>query len=191
MDTTEYFWQGNEARLRPWRADDWERTYAASFDSPTRQVLQLGIELPETPEMAKASLAEYVDCKDANGVIIFAIDALDDQTVGGISFHSRHRKNGTFGFGIVVYREFRRYGYAEDAARILLRYAFHERRYQKCNSACVHTNAASIALHKKLGFKQEGIRRRSVFFDGRFHDDVLFGITREEFEENDGRTRGS
>ena len=160
MDTMNYFWQGDKVRLRPYRADDWERTYRASFDSPTRQVLQLGVELPESPEMAKASLEKYTDCKDANGVIIFAIEALDGQMVGSISLHSRHEKNGTFGFGIVVYPEFRQTGYAEDAVRILLRYCFWERRFQKCNSACVHTNEASIALHKKVGFVQEGIRRR-------------------------------
>jgi RimJ/RimL family protein N-acetyltransferase len=188
MDTTNYFWQGDKVRLRPYRADDWERTFAASFDSPTRQVLQLGIELPESPEMAKVALEKYTDCKDRDGVIIFAIDTLDDQTVGGLSLHSRNQKNGTFGFGIVIYREFRRVGYAEDAVRILLRYCFWERRYQKCNSACVHTNEASIALHRKLGFVQEGRRRRTVYFNGQFYDDVLFGITSEEFEQNDGRT---
>lgn len=187
MDYSNYFWQGAQVRLRPYRADDWERTYRESFDSPSRQVLQLGVELPQSPEMAKAGLQKYTDCKDVNGVIIFAIDSLDDQTVGSISFHSRNRKNGTFGFGIVIYREFRQHSYAEDAVRVLLRYCFQERRYQKCNSACVHTNEASIALHKKLGFVQEGIRRRTVYFSGRFHDDVLFGITSEEFEQNDGR----
>ena len=66
--------------------------------------------------------------------------------------------------------------------RILLRYGFWERRYQKCNSACVHTNEASIRLHRKLGFVEEGRRGRQVFFSGEYHDDVLFGLTREEFD---------
>ncbi len=188
MDYSNYFWQGDKVRLRPYRADDWERSYRESFDSSSRQALQLGVELPQSPEMAKAGLEKYTDCKEVNGVIIFAIDTLDEQTVGSISLHSRHDKNGTFGFGILIYREFRHNGYAEDAVRILLRYCFRERRFQKCNSACVHTNEASIALHRKLGFLEEGRRRRTVFFNGQYHDDVLFGITTGEFEENDGRT---
>jgi RimJ/RimL family protein N-acetyltransferase len=65
---------------------------------------------------------------------------------------------------------------------ILLRYGFRERRYQKCNSACIQTNAASIALHKKLGFTEEGRVRRRWFYGGRYHDEVLFGMTVEEFE---------
>jgi RimJ/RimL family protein N-acetyltransferase len=50
----------------------------------------------------------------------------------------------------------RRRGYATEAARLLLRYAFDEQRYQKCNSACVEGNVASIALHERLGFAEEG-----------------------------------
>jgi RimJ/RimL family protein N-acetyltransferase len=46
----------------------------------------------------------------------------------------------------------------------------------------VDSNEASIQLHRKLGFVEEGRRRRQVFFNGKFHDDVLFGLTREEFE---------
>jgi RimJ/RimL family protein N-acetyltransferase len=121
-------------------------------------------------------------------VIVFTIETLDGKDVGGISYHSRNRKNGTFSFGVVIAREHRRKGYAEDAVRILLRYAFWERRYQKCNSACVASNAESIRLHQKLGFLEEGRRRRQWFLDGGFEDDVLFGLTREEF---DARERGA
>jgi len=47
-------------------------------------------------------------------------------------------------------------------------------------STCVESNAASIALHGKLGFAEEGRRRRRFFLEGRFLDDVLFGLTSEE-----------
>ena len=54
-----------------------------------------------------------------------------------------------------------------------------------CNSACLHTNEASIRLHKKLGFLEEGRRRRQVFFNGEYHDEILFGMTREEFDASE------
>ncbi len=182
MDYSRYFWQGEKVRLRPVRVEDAEQFFINTLDSPSRQVLQLGIELPTSEELLKSSLEKHVGCKDPDGLILFVIENLDGINVGGISLHSRDAKNGTFGFGIVISREHRRKGYAEDAVRILLRYGFWERRYQKCNSACVHTNEASIRLHKKLGFVEEGRRRRNLFFNGRYHDDVLFGLTREEFD---------
>ena len=182
LDYSRYFWQGEKVRLRPLRIDDAEQSFINSLDSPSRQILQLGIELPTSVALQKTTLEKYVGCKEADGVIVFAIENLDGDYVGGISLHSRDDKNGKFSFGIIVDRGHRGQGYAEDAVRVLLRYGFWERRYQKCDSACVHTNAASIRLHKKLGFMEEGRRRRQVFFNGAYHDDILFGLTREEFD---------
>ena len=186
VDYSRYFWQGEKVRLRPLRIEDAEQSFVDSLDSPTRQLLQLGIELPTSVELLRGSLEKYVGCKDADGVVVFVIETLEGIAVGGISLHSRDDKNGTFSFGVVVQRGERRQGYAEEAVRILLRYGFWERRYQKCNSACVHTNEESIALQGKLGFVEEGRRRRQVFFDGEYHDDVLFGLTREEFDAREG-----
>jgi RimJ/RimL family protein N-acetyltransferase len=182
VDDSRYFWKGDKVKLRPWRLEDAQQSFIDSHDGPTRLFLQLGVELPTSLEAQRAALEKYIDCKDADGIILFAIENHAGEHVGGISFHSRNRKNGTFGFGISVQREHRRKGYAEDAVKILLRYAFQQQRFQKCNSACVDKNEASIQLHKKLGFKEEGRRRRNFFFNGEFHDDVLFGLTREEFE---------
>ena len=174
LDYSRYFWQGEKVRLRPLRIEDAEQSFVSSLDSPSRQFLQLGVELPTSVELQRTTLDKYVGCKDVDGVIVFAIENLAGDHVGGISLHSRDEKNGLFSFGIVIDRRHRGQGYAEDAVRILLRYGFWERRYQKCNSACSHTNKASIRLHKKPGFLEEGRQRRQVFFKGEYHDDVLF-----------------
>jgi len=181
-DYADYFWAGERVRLRGLTEKDAESAFANALDSPGRQALQLGIELPTSVEALRAELAKRANCKDVNGVIVFAIETLDGRKVGGISLHSPSLKNGTFGFGVNVDRQHRGNGYASEAVRILLRYCFHERRFQKCNSACIETNDASIALHRKLGFVEEGRRRRQYYLGGRFCDDMLFGLTREEFD---------
>jgi RimJ/RimL family protein N-acetyltransferase len=190
IEYADYFWQGEKVRLRPLKPEDWEDHYRGAFDSPARQVLQLGMDLPLSPQAAKDFIGKYEDCKDVGGILLFTIESLDGEAVGGISLHSRSQKNGTFGFGVVIYRAHRRRGYAEEAVRILFRYCFQERRFQKCNSACVETNAESLALHKKLGFLKEGCRRRSLYFAGQYHDDILLGLTKEEFAENDAARAG-
>lgn len=181
-DYAHYFWQGERTRLRPFRLEDAELRFMASLDSPTRQMHQDGIELPTSVELQKEWLQKVVDGKD-DSMIRFAMDTLDGVTIGWVTLHSRDQKNGTFGFGIAVYRDYRGHGYAVDAVRTLLKYGFWEQRYQKCNSECIHTNEASIRMHKKLGFIEEGRIRRNSFFNGTYYDDVLFGMTREEFDE--------
>jgi len=182
LDYTDYFWASDRIRLRGVTESDAESAFANSLDSPARQVLQLGIEVPTSVEALRIELGKRAGCKDVDGVILFAIEDSDRAYVGGISLHTPSLKNGTFSFGVTVHREHRRNGYAAEAIQILLRYAFHERRFQKCNSACIETNDASIALHRKLGFIEEGRRRRQFYLNGRFYDDILFGLTREEFD---------
>jgi len=184
LDYTNYFWASEKVRLRGLTANDAESTFANSLDSPGRQVLQLGVELPTSVEAVRAELEKRANCRDVDGVIVFAIENQEGACVGGVSLHTPSLKNGTFGFGVNIHLPHRGKGYATDAVRILLRYCFHERRFQKCNSACVETNTASIALHEKLGFVEEGRRRRHLFLSGRFYDDILFGLTREEFDES-------
>jgi RimJ/RimL family protein N-acetyltransferase len=162
--------------------EDAEQRFIDSLDSPSRQVLQMGIELPTSVELERSAMEKYAGCKDADGIIMFAIENAEGINVGGISLHSREEKNGLFSFGVVISREHRRKGYAEEAIRILLKYGFWERWYQKCNSACAHTNDGSIALHRKLGFIEEGRRTRELFCNGTYYDSILFGMTREEFD---------
>lgn len=54
---------------------------------------------------------------------------------------------------------------------------------QKNNSSCVEINEASLKFHKHLGFIEEGRRRRIIYMNGKFYDNILLGITREEFDE--------
>jgi len=184
LDYSRYFWQGEKVRLRPLRPEDAENAYLAQLDSPTRRDLQLGVELPTSVEGLRSALEKWYDCRKADGAVVFVIETLEGENVGGISLHSADQKNGVFSFGVVIDRTHRRKGYAEEAVSILLRYCFDERRYQKCNSACVHTNEASIALHRRLGFQEEGRVRRHWYFGGRYHDDLMFGLTVEEFRES-------
>jgi RimJ/RimL family protein N-acetyltransferase len=183
--TDRYFWQGDKIRLRSGQLSDWETIYQESTDSEDIRLVQSGIELPLSPEMAKAEAEKYANFVDTSHRISFAIETLSGELAGGINIHSKDQKHGTFGFGIRINRSYQQQGFAEEALRIILRYAFYELRYQKCNSFCVHVNECSIRLHRKVGFIEEGRRRRSVYTNGQYYDNLLFGLTREEFDENE------
>jgi RimJ/RimL family protein N-acetyltransferase len=43
-------------------------------------------------------------------------------------------------------------------------------------------NNVSVQLAKKLGFREEARLRDAVFFDNRYHDLVVLGLLKDEFE---------
>jgi RimJ/RimL family protein N-acetyltransferase len=64
-----------------------------------------------------------------------------------------------------------------------MRFMFDERRFQKCEARVYDYNSASISLHHKLGFVEEGRLRRHLFLAGEYRDELMFGMTVEEFRQ--------
>jgi RimJ/RimL family protein N-acetyltransferase len=125
---------------------------------------------------------EATQASDDSDEVRLAIEALaTGEVVGTVKAQDCDVVAGTFGYGIVVFEWARRHGYGGDAVAVLLRYLFGERRYQKCTVGVHAFNEASIAFHRSLGFEVEGRIRRAHFSAGRHWDEVVLGLTVEEF----------
>jgi RimJ/RimL family protein N-acetyltransferase len=179
----DYYWQTGRVCLRPLRIDDAEKKWREWFDTETRRYLEFQLDLPPV------SLAEYTrqledmcEFKNTSHVTSFAIDNLNHEFVGWINLFAGDTRNGNFSFGISIFRAYQRRGYARDAIDLILCYGFHELRLHRCSSECLASNKASLMLHKKLGFHEEGRRRKMIYMDGDYHDVVLFGLLKDEFE---------
>ena len=173
------FWVGSTIRLRALEPDDDGKLQR--FDQDVEYARNTWLHLPPRPR------ADYRVETTRGGVpqpdtFILGIETLSgDQLVGTVGTHTVDHISGTFGVGAAIGREYQRRGYAGEAILIVLRFMFNDRRYQKCNAFAWDSNHASIALIGKLGFAGEGRIRRSRFFGGRYHDELRFGMTVEEY----------
>ncbi|MDH2389101.1 GNAT family protein [Streptomyces sp. HNM0663] len=68
-----------------------------------------------------------------------------------------------------------------EAGLLVLGYMFGERRYQKAQAYVHDFNEVSQAGMLAFGAQLEGRLRRHDFFAGRYHDNLIFGLTAEEF----------
>lgn len=185
------YWQGERVRLRMTEPGDWEVFQAWNDDSEQSRNLYF-IHPPTSAEaMRRQAEAASLKTPPPDDNFDFVIVNEGDEIVGCIGIHDCDPRVGTFTYGINTRAGYRRRGYAAEALRLVLRYYFHERRYQKVNAEAYDFNEASIRLHESLGFQREGRRRRVVYTNGRYHDSILFGLTREEFEELESRRQES
>ncbi|MCP5096768.1 MAG: GNAT family N-acetyltransferase [Chloroflexi bacterium] len=175
------FWQSKNVRLRTIQDTDWQRFHEEEADTEGIRGGEPGIQIPRSPEATQKWVEWAKKQTGADGLTILAIENMAGEFAGTCNLHNQNDRHGHTSFAIRIFRDFRRQGYAADAIQILLRYAFDELRYQKVNSETAAFNTSSIKLHENLGFTIEGRRRQMVYSDGRFHDEILFGMTKEEF----------
>ena len=181
MATPTNAWTGDLVRLRAIESDDWEHFYRWDQDTEAERS---GWEI--TPLQSKGAMRKWAETQSTlrpeDDNVRFAIETVDRVLVGSLNVHGADTRNGNFEYGITIGREHWGRGYAADAIRILLRFYFRERPYQKANATVYAFNEGSLALHRKLGFVEEARIRRNHFSNGQYHDELWFGMTREEFE---------
>ncbi|GIP37882.1 SPBc2 prophage-derived uncharacterized N-acetyltransferase YokL [Paenibacillus sp. J31TS4] len=182
IDYSNYFWQDEVIRLRAIQPEDWENHYRNRFDTPARRLLEYAVELPPTISEAKAFAERFSEF--SSNRLMFTIENLNGENVGGVNLNSIDERNGTFSIGIQIDRNYRGNGYGTRAIHILLKYAFFERRLNKFNNSVLEGNVASAAMLRKVGCVQEGVRRQVVYTNGRYYNSILYGLTKDEYVEH-------
>lgn len=176
------FWQGERIHLRASEPGDWETYFNWNQDDEQARRLYF-IHPPQSRETVRRWVEAAATERPEGDAFRWVIANEADEVVGGITTHSCDRRVGTFSYGLNVAVAHRGRGYAAEALTLVLRYYFHELRYQKANAGIYAFNEESIRLHERLGFQLEGRQRRMVFTEGRYHDLLLFGLTTEEFAQ--------
>lgn len=180
IDTSSSIWQGKQIRLRGIEPADWETYFEWDQDVEQSRALYW-IPFPQSQEALKRFIERVSVERLENDSFRFVIENRAGELVGDISPNHCDRRVGNFDYGIAVKQGHRGKGYASEAILLVLRYYFQELRYQKATVRVYSFNEPSIKLHEKLGFQQEGRIRRTVFTCGRYYDELIYGMTVEEF----------
>lgn len=111
--------------------------------------------------------------------------------IGNVGLHRIDWKNRVATLGIVIGEKgYWGRGYGTEAVRAMLRYAFGELGMNRVELETYSFNPRAQRCYEKAGFRREGVRRQALFRDGRFHDVIIMGILREEFEEGGNGQQG-
>jgi RimJ/RimL family protein N-acetyltransferase len=134
---------------------------------------------PYNEDSAKAFLARVVELRAKGEAYEFAILRKEDGKLIGLC--GLHLKGGRYEIGYWVAKPFWGKGYATEAARKVLAFAFHDLKATDVWAGWYHDNLASGQVLRKLGFQAVGVEKKHSLARG---EDVLCNrtqLTREHF----------
>jgi RimJ/RimL family protein N-acetyltransferase len=115
----------------------------------------------------------------------FVVERVEDARILGFVGHYRPHPvlETTDVWYVLGDRSARGKGYGKEAVGLLVDYLFHEVNLARVGATCDVENVPSYRLLEALGFRREGTLRSALFHHGRWHDVLVYGVTRPEWSE--------
>ncbi|MFH1175252.1 MAG: GNAT family protein [bacterium] len=174
--------KGEKVLLRPIKKSDIYNLATWVNDQEVNQFTSH--DLPMAEVMEEQWFEKKVARTDSVILVVEAIDCEEPKPIGSCGIHGIHMIYRNAGFGIMIgEKDYWEKGYGSEAAQLIINFAFYRLNLNRISSAVLDFNPRSLALHKKLGFKEEGRKRESFYKNGRYCDEIIFGLLRKEWEE--------
>lgn len=167
-------------RLRPFDDADADALYALQSDA---HVLRYWDSAPWTD---RASVARFMaGCRqmaDEGSGARVAIERTSDRSfIGWSTFNGWNPGFRSASLGYCLGRSAWGHGYATEAARVLLQWAFDTLDLNRVQAEADTRNAASARVLVKLGFRHEGTLREDCIVDGVVSDSAVYGLLRRDW----------
>ena len=173
--------EGEVVNLRAYEVSDaaaWVRWY-----NDAEVTEHLSMRYPLSIAAEEAWLKAHTSSPTDYTSVLFAIEAKDGRHIGGINFNAIYVESRKARLGITIgEKELWSKGYGADAIRTLLRFAFDEMNLNRVDLTVDASHAGAIACYRKCGFVEEARMRQYHYTHGRYHDWLVMGILREEFD---------
>jgi RimJ/RimL family protein N-acetyltransferase len=170
-------------RLRPLELVDVPTTAAWRNDPAIRDQV-LSFRFPVTHVMETRFIERAIAGDGSDQCVLGIVDRSDEALCGlvylrNIDWISRHAS-----FGIMIGRQDRQHrGLGRRALRLILHHGFVVLNLARIYLYVVQYNRNAIALYESAGFVHEGRLRRHVALEGGYHDLLVMGLLRDEFEK--------
>jgi RimJ/RimL family protein N-acetyltransferase len=131
------------------------------------------------PQQSKTEREKWYENLPADARFFF-IEKKDGTKIGTIAHFPTAR---LMEIGYVLVPNERKKGYCTEAAMIMVDYLFLSKDIVRVQARTDVRNMVSQKVLEKVGFKKEGIIRKSDFSRGEWRDNYLYSILREEWKE--------
>ncbi len=171
--------KGKKVILRAIEEKDIDLLHKWSNDPSTQDIMG-DIHFPSSMDFHKKW---FENLKDQPLNQRLAIDAPSIGIIGISSIINIDWRNSHAWHGIMLGdADIRGKGYGIDSVMATMRYAFDELHLERLDGSMIEYNKISIDFYcTKLGWKVEGKRRNYYYRKGRYWDQIIVGITKEDY----------
>lgn len=106
----------------------------------------------------------------------------DNVNIGCIDIYDFDPVHMRAGIGILLQKDFRKQGYANEALELLIDYVFNTLMLKQIYCLIDETNIDSLNLFKKIGFTQCGLRKEWIRTTDGFIDELEFQYINKKFQ---------
>jgi RimJ/RimL family protein N-acetyltransferase len=145
-----------------------------------------GYSFPFSMEMSAHWIDEIGERMGKGAGYFFAVcEVGDDRFIGTVWLKDVQTHHANAELAIFMDRDHIGSGWGTDAQRVLLEFGFNTLRLERIYLTVDSENARAIRSYEKVGFKKEGVMRRSWQMHGKLTDSVLMAILRDEWLAGD------
>jgi RimJ/RimL family protein N-acetyltransferase len=167
--------------------EDKEAMYRYRSDSDTNKYLSL---IPQSVEDVADFIGKTSFVLNVPGTWfqLVMIEQASNILIGdiGIHFLDTDPENRQVEIGYTLDKEFRNKGYATEALTAVIDYLINSLNKHRITASIDPVNTDSIRLIERLGFRKEGHFVESVFFHGKWVDDLVYALLAKEWKEKTG-----
>lgn len=169
---------GEKVTLRPYQPDDALPLYQGAMNPVLRRLT--GTQASFTLEQVQTYVARQADAEDRAGFIIAKPDTLE--AFGEVVINNLDDENRSANIRITLFSEDALgKGYGTEAMRLAVDYGFKTLKLHRISLDVFDFNPRAIRVYEKIGFRQEGVQRDTLFYDGEFHSSVMMAILENEW----------
>lgn len=118
----------------------------------------------------------HQDIYEAKQLRLVIVDSKKSENVGFIDLFDFNPQHQRAGIGILILSKFQDKGYASEALKVFIKYAFSQLNLHQIYANIPVDNKKSIQLFEKLNFKNIGIRKDWLQTNNSFKDVLFYQI---------------
>lgn len=171
--------KGKRVNLRPHKLSDapnWVKWFAD--EEVTRYLTAQPVNLEQERKWIKST-------RKARISVFLAIETKAGKHIGSVSLRNVDGISHHAVLGVIIgNKDYWGEGYGHEVTELILDYAFKKKKLNKVYLLVRLEHKKAIALYKKIGFKKEGLLKKHLYKNGKYHDCYQMYILKKDFLNN-------